>query len=236
MPAMSDAAGETFAEFKDSFFYGTRPDLSFKFLEHMPSDEAAEFLRVLLQKVGETLDDGDAGRLVRHVVAGQVAGYAHRDARSDAWSYGDGPFVSAPPSLRDARVALFTSSGHFVEGDDPRHLGVTNMGRQESLDRIGEFLRTAPVLSEIPVDTAADRLRVCHGGYDIRGVLADPEVAFPLGVLRSLVADGVIGELAPTAYSFVGATSQKRLLKECAPEWVERLRADDVDVVLLVPV
>jgi len=230
------AGGETFAEFKDSFFYGRRTDLSFKFLEHLPEEEAAEFLRSLLEKLGETLDDGDADRLIRHVIDGQVAGYAHREARSDAWFYDAGPFVVAPPPLSEARVALFTSSGHFVEGDDPGHLGVTGMSRQESIDRIGEFVRAAPVLSEIPSGTPRDRLRVCHGGYDIRGVVADPGVAFPLEPLRALAADGIIGELAPTAYSFVGATSQKRLLTECAPEWARRVDEEGVDVVLLVPV
>ena len=37
--------------------------------------------------------------------------------------------------------------------------------------------------------------------------------------LKELATEGIIGELAEENYSFVGATSQKRLLNEAAPEW-----------------
>ncbi|MCZ6519271.1 MAG: hypothetical protein O6853_05675 [Actinobacteria bacterium] len=40
---MRDGATESFEEFKDSFAYGSRNDLSFKFLRGISSDEAGEF-------------------------------------------------------------------------------------------------------------------------------------------------------------------------------------------------
>ncbi len=61
-------------------------------------------------------------------------------------------------------------------------------------------------------------------------------MAFPIDILRDLDDEGVIGELHPEAYSFMGAAAQRRLLKENAPEWVAMLRDAGVDVVLLVPV
>ena len=64
----------------------------------------------------------------------------------------------------------------------------------------------------------------------------DSHVAFPLGHLRDLAREGVIGECAPSAYSFVGAASQLRLRDRIAAEWAQLLRDDDVDLVLLVPV
>ena len=64
----------------------------------------------------------------------------------------------------------------------------------------------------------------------------DHQVALPLGHLRALADDGTIGEVAETAYSFVGATSQVRLRRDVAPAWAERLRDDEIDAVLLVPV
>jgi D-proline reductase (dithiol) PrdB len=110
------------------------------------------------------------------------------------------------------------------------------MTQEEAMRRIGEFLSTEPTLSAIPRDTSLGDLRVRHGGYDIRGAQADPNVAFPLQRLLELEAEGVIGELAPQAYSFVGACAQTRLLKHAGPKWVEALQGQQVDAALLVPV
>ena len=46
----------------------------------------------------------------------------------------------------------------------------------------------------------------------------------------------MIGELSPTAYSFVGAAAQARIRKSVGPAWAEQLRDEHVDAVLLVPV
>ena len=227
---------ETFAEFKDSFSYGTRTDLAFKFLKALPEEEAAEFFRSLLEKLGETVDDGDAARLVDHAYRWQVRGYAPAPGARRRWVYDDGPFAPMAVPAVEARIALLTSSGHFVAGDDPEPLGVAGMTQEEAIERIGELGREAPVLSEIPRNTPVEDIRVRHGGYDVRGAEADPEVALPLGAMRRLEHEGRIGEAAPLAFSFMGATAQRRLLKQSAPQWVDRLRQDHVDAVVLVPV
>ena len=74
-----------------------------------------------------------------------------------------------------------------------------------------------------------------HGGYDIGGAECDPNVAFPLELLREFVDEGLIGELAPNAYSFVGACAQTRLLRHQGPQWVEMLKAQEIDAMLMVP-
>ena len=81
-------------------------------------------------------------------------------------------------------VGLISSSGHFVEGDDPRPFGVEAMTQAEAEQRIDEFLREAPVLSEIPSDTPPEALVVRHGGYDVTSTRRDPNVAFPSDRLR----------------------------------------------------
>ena len=75
-----------------------------------------------------------------------------------------------------------------------------------------------------------------HGGYDIRAAEKDANSVFPIDRLREFVAEGVIGELNQTAYSFVGATSQIALKKIYAPKWALMLKEQAVDAVLLVPV
>lgn len=227
---------ETLAQFKDSFFYGSRSDLNVKFLTDLPPDEAADFFAEMLSEIGELLDSGDPGPLVERFVAWQQRAYgAHLD-RKARFVYDDGPFAAVTKPLNECRVALVTSSGHFVDGDDPRPLGVVDMTQEEAEARIGEFMRVDPILSVIPTDTPPDRLRVRHGGYPVGAVRKDHRVALPIEHLTELARRHVIGELAPRAYSFVGATSQLRLRDRVAPEWAETLRAEEVDLALLVPV
>lgn len=223
---------ETLAEFKDSFSYGSRPDLNFKFLKHLPDQAAAEFFRLLLCKLGDALDDGDFSRLVDHVLEWQARGYAE----AKQFAYADGPFTPLAKPLSEARMALISSSGHFVDGDDPEPLGIANMTQEMAMAKIMELIKAPPTLSAIPFDTPPQRLRVRHGGYDIHGAQADHNVVLPLDGLRHLQATGKIGALTDTAYSFMGVCAQTRLLKRNGPEWVSLLQARQVDALLLVPV
>ena len=113
-----------------------------------------------------------------------------------------------------------SSSGHFVEGDDPQPLGINNMTQAEAEERINDFIKEEPQLSEIPIDTEQKYSRVRHGGYDVRGAQKDANVNFPIDRMRELSDEGVIPELHPTAFSFVGACSQMRLQKETGPRFL----------------
>ncbi len=138
--------------------------------------------------------------------------------------------------LSDSRLLLLASSGHFVTGDDPEPFGIKNMTQEEALSQISKFMRIAPTLSAIPVNTPVEDLRVRHGGYDIRGAQADPNVVLPLERLAELEQEGIIGRLAPEAYAFVGAAAQKPLLKNTGPQWVSKFQDQQIDAALLVPV
>ena len=130
------------------------------------------------------------------------------------------------------KLVLISAGGLFVTGADP--LGNDAPNQEEAIPRIGEFLRGPAVVATIPLDTPRDRISVRHPGYDIRGAVRDRNVVFPIDRLTELRDEGVIGGIADETYSFIGATSQKRLLAETAPEWAEKLKAAQVDAVLLV--
>jgi hypothetical protein len=223
---------ESFEEFKNSFSYGSRNDLNFKFLKALDDAEAARFFQELLRKLGECLDDGEWDRLVTHLVEWQTEGYSD----PGRFAYDNGPFVATPKPLSESKLALITSTGHFVEGDDPKPFGVSNMTNEEAIRRIGDFLKAEPRLSVIPTDTPPEKLRVRHGGYDTHGARADHNAVLPLEPLKELARRGAIGELADEAYSFVGACAQTRMLKQTGPRWVSMLAERAVDTVLLVPV
>lgn len=226
------AVAETLAEFKDSFAYGSRGDLNFKFLKRLAPHQAAQCLQDILAAIGRAMDDGDLQQLVDQVVKWQGAAYMGHGK----YTYQEAPFTRLPKPLAECRVALLTSTGHFVDGDDPVPLGQEGMTQEEAVRRIGEFTRSRPQLSRIPMDTPWSRLRVRHGGYDVRGVMADPNVALPIDRLRELAQAGAFGELLSDAYSFVGATSQTVLLQSVAHEWAESWVAHGVDALVLVPV
>lgn len=232
------AETETIEELRRSFFYGSRSNLDVKFLKDLDDAEFGSFVEELLGAVSATIDDGDPIGVIDALYRWQIQAYAGHlgDPADFPHRHDDTPIATLDRPLSEARVALMTSSGHFVEGDDPEPFGEPAMTQAEAEARIGEFLREAPSLSAIPIDTPADRLRVRHGGYPVSAAAADHQVVLPLGHLRDLAADGIIGEAASTAYSFVGATSQVRLRRDVGPAWAEQLRDDEVDAVLLVPV
>lgn len=223
---------ESFAEFKDSFSYSSRTDLSFKFLAQLSEQEAADFFQQLIEKLGITFDDGDVSRLIEHVVDAQIQAYDSQPT----FVYEDGPFSHLKKPLREMRIGLLTSTGHFVEGDDPEPFGVKGMSQTEATERIQDFLKAAPTLSKIPLNIDASQLKVRHGGYDIRGVMADRNVALPLDHMRELETDDIIGTAISPAYSFMGAAAQRRLLKESIPRWVEEFQKQNIEGTVLVPV
>ena len=223
---------ETFEEFKNSFFYGKRSNLNFKFLSHLSQEDAGHFFDALLNNLSQRINDADIGKLYDFILEWQAKGY-HDQKNFD---YDTGPFVKPVKPLSTSTIGLLTSSGHFREGDDPNPLGISGMTQEEAEKRVLEFVKEAPVLSTIPIDTDIKDLRVRHGGYDVTGAKADPDVAFPLKRLKELLKDGKIGAILNEAYSFIGACSQIRLLKKTGPEWVEKLKRKNVDALVLVPV
>lgn len=223
---------ESFAEFKDSFSYGSRSDLNFKFLKSYSPEDSAQFFQDLFKEVGDLIDGAEKERIIDLVFRAQVKGYAG----SGRYLYEDAPFVKLKKPLAETRLALLSSSGHFVKGDDPMPLGVENMTQAEAEERISDFIKEEPQLSEIPIDTARNNLQVRHGGYDVRGAQKDINVNFPIDRLRELRDEGVLPDLHPVAFSFVGACSQMRLQKETGPLWAKRFKEKQIEALLLVPV
>ncbi len=229
-------ASDSFQSFRESFSYGERNNVNFKYFKSMSDVDVASFLEQLLDRLGDAYDTGDVMPLIHAAYEAQIEGYKPSlDAPPPKHAYDDGPFAPLKTPISEAKVGLLTTSGHFVTGDDPQPFGVEAMTQDEAMARIGEFLRDTPVLSTIPSDTATSNLEVRHGGYDIASAVRDPNVTFPIDRLRAARDSQAVGSLASTFFSFPGATSHGRLRQEL-PGWVERMHEEDVDVMLLVPV
>ena len=223
---------ETFEEFKNSFSYGKRSDMNFKFLKSLSEEDAGQFFQELLWILGEASNDGEFEPVFRHIYQWQIQAYSGKPN----WGYEDAPFSSMSKPVSEAKIGLLTTSGHFIEGDDPKPFGVEHMSQEEAQSRISEFLKCEPVLSTIPVDVGREKLRVRHGGYDIRAAKADPNTVLPIDRMRELEKEGVIGQVMDHVYSFVGATAQKKLIHTYAPQWADQFKAMGVDGMILIPV
>jgi hypothetical protein len=222
---------ESFQEFRKSISYGSRNNLNFKFLARMTDEDAANFLEALLQQLSVFIDTHEIEPLLKLIVEGQIKAYSG----TPKYQYAEGPFAVMAKPIRSAKVGLLTSSGHFVDGNDPEPLGVKEMSQQEAITRISDFIRETPILSSIPMNTLAEKLMVRHGGYDIAGALLDANVVFPWQRLQEMVEGNHIDSTLSHAYSFVGACAQGLLKQQLESNWGPLLLQESPDALLLVP-
>ena len=223
---------ESFEDFIKSFFYGKRSDLSFKFMSDLSSEDASFFIQNIFKDIVDAIDSEDYSPLKKRLLEGQIQGYKTQKN----FEYDSGPFHSLDKPLSSLKLSLLTSSGHFLKGHDPKPLGIDNLTQKEAENKIFDFLKEEPQLSEIPFNSKPNDLVVRHGGYDTRAALKDPNVSFPYQRMTSLKDQGLFADLSSNAYSFVGACSQKRLLTKTMPGWVNKIVNSGVDAMLLVPV
>ena len=127
------------------------------------------------------------------------------------------PWVEGKP-LRERRVAIVSSAGLTVRGDR------VFRGRDADYRAIpSAVLATDLLCSHISIN------------FDRTGFQEDWNVVFPLDRLGELAAEGAIGSVAATHYSFMGATDPVQMV-DGAREVAGNLKADNVDAVLLTSV
>jgi D-proline reductase (dithiol) PrdB len=142
---------------------------------------------------------------------------AKRYAELDCPNFTTTPWVNGLP-LAERRVAIVSSAGLVVKGEKP-------------------FRGRDPDYRVIPSQTRPEQLMFSHISINLdrSGFQEDWNVVFPLDRLREFAAEGVIGSVAATHYSFMGATDPVQM-EPYARDVAPRLKADGVDAVLLSPV
>lgn len=131
------------------------------------------------------------------------------------------PVPWSPPRkpLAEAKIAIVSSAGLVPPDQAPFDNDV----------RGGDWS-----YREVPDATDPRTLAESHRSwtFDHRGIRSDPNLAFPIERLREM---GV--RTNHRHFSFMGSiTAPGRLRRQSAPEVAEKLVADGVDAVLLVPV
>jgi D-proline reductase (dithiol) PrdB len=136
-----------------------------------------------------------------------------------AFEHDDAPFVPMARPLSQAKIALVTTAGLNVRGQEP-------------------FASGDQAFRVIPSDTPVSEIIQSHTsiGFDRTAFMRDINISFPVDRLRELVDRGVIGSLSKNFYSFMGAhRSPKKIEEETGPEVGRLLLADGVDAVFLTP-
>lgn len=130
-------------------------------------------------------------------------------------------FTPLRSPLSTARVALVTTAGAYVAGDEPFNVA----------DPHGD-----PSYRVIADTVSPDALRFAHSHYDTGRAREDPNVVLPLAPLGDLARMGVVKESAPRHIGLMGFNPDpSRLVTETIPAVVDLLSRDNVDVVVLSP-
>ena len=122
--------------------------------------------------------------------------------------------------LSRSKLALVTTTGLHLRVDKP-------------------FEGGDPSYRAIPSDSSPSDVIQSHAsiGFDHTGFYRDINLAFPLERLLELVEQGTLGGVAPNYYSFMGAQRDpSKIIDETAPEVARRLKSEEADAVLLVPI
>ena len=127
---------------------------------------------------------------------------------------------TTPKPLHESRVAIVTTAGLRVENDADWNAGDQGF-------------------TLIPHD--AENLTLAHfsPNFDRVGWILDKNVVFPIDRLHEMAEEGIIGSVANTHVSFMGAQPDHTLETirlDSGPTAAKLLADDEVDLVLLTPV
>mgnify|MGYP005696097169 FL=1 len=136
-----------------------------------------------------------------------------------SFTFDDVPWTTPKP-LHESRVAIVTTAGLRVENNADWNAGDQGF-------------------TQIPHD--AENLTLAHysPNFDRVGWVLDKNVVFPIDRLYELAEDGIIGSVAKTHISFMGAQPDHTLETirlDSGPSAAKLLKDDEVDLVLLTPV
>lgn len=142
----------------------------------------------------------------------------------EPWESGEAvPWSPPQKPLSACKLALVTTSGVHHTAQEPFDMQ----------DSDGD-----PTFRTIDGASIANDYKITHDYYDHSDAEKDLNIIFPLDRLRELQQEGVIGQLADSHYSFMGHIDGRHiatLIGQAAKQVVEKLKQDQIDVVLLTP-
>jgi D-proline reductase (dithiol) PrdB len=136
------------------------------------------------------------------------------------------PWTPLPKPLHQAAIALVTSAGISLKSDPP-----FDMEREKKEPLWGD--RTFRAL---PKETTEKEIEVNHLHINTDYIKQDINVILPLARMAEFEQEGIIGRLAPTAYSYYGFQWQNTdFLTEAIEPMSKKMKDEGVEAVFLTP-
>ncbi len=145
------------------------------------------------------------------------------DAYQPRASAGEIPWIKPAKPLRQAKLALVTTAGIHHRTQQPFDMN----------DSDGD-----PSYRALNGEELFNDFQITHDYYDHTDARKDPNIILPLRPLQEMVRAGLLGSLAQTHYAFMGHIVGRHittLVEKTAREVAAKLKADQVDLVLLTP-
>ena len=136
------------------------------------------------------------------------------------------PWMPMSKSVSKVTVALVTSAGISLKSDPP-----FDMEREKREPIWGD--RSFRI---IPKGTTEKDIDVNHLHINTTYIKQDINVILPLARMAEFEKEGIVGRLAPSAYSFYGFQWRNNdFLKEAIKPISKKMKLEDVEAVLLTP-
>jgi len=137
------------------------------------------------------------------------------------WYHADTPpaFTRLSKPLSECRIGVLSTSGAYVVGQRAYHY------------------KDDCSIRAIPKTTPTQNIHFSHITENyLPDPRRDPNCVLPIDALRTLEADGLIGEVADDLFSCMGGIySQRRVNEELIPALSEAFRQQNIDAAFLVP-
>jgi D-proline reductase (dithiol) PrdB len=136
------------------------------------------------------------------------------------------PWTPLSKPLAECTVALISTGGIALKTDRP-------------FDQEGERRNPwwgDPSYRIIPNTARTGDIRVYHLHINPEAAESDMNCLLPIERLNDLVTSGTVGRAAPSHYSFMGyVLKPQELLEKSIPAMIDQMRAEKVDVVVMIP-
>jgi len=139
---------------------------------------------------------------------------------------GNIPWTPLDKPIKETTFTLITTAGISMKSDPP-----FDLEREKREPAWGD-----PSYRKIPRTATESDIEVSHLHVNTGYIKQDINVMLPLARFAEFEKEGVIGQLAPTCYSYYGfQMDATALLAESMPQVADQMRQENVEAVLLTP-
>ncbi len=140
------------------------------------------------------------------------------------------PWTPLPKPLQACKIGLVTSAGLFCQDVDPPFA----IEKEKVTPSWGD-----PSYRAIPAGVPQAQIGASHLHINTAGILQDANIVLPRQRFQELAAEGIVGSVAETHYSFMGyqgyPPDTSAWSEIYGPQVAAKFKAENVDCVFLTP-